>query len=148
MKRTILPLLALVLAALPSSVEGAGRPNLVTTLTGTPNPVAVGSVYRVEARVTNSGTGNAFNASMGVLIGGSYAIRSSPAGSCRAARVGSQTLYYCLVNLRPGQTATIALDSVPGTVGDYTWYAYADSSNTIRESNELDNTATLVETAY
>lgn len=74
---------------------------------------------------------------------------SSPTSvACRAVRSGTYNYVFCTVSLRPGTCQEVQMDVTPGVAGDLTLYVLADSANVLRETDELDNRASVVLTAY
>lgn len=134
--------LAAVGLATPTAAHAIDRPDLVAYASFDRDVLTLGETTIMYAEMANEGTRTATNAYFNMLLpsGVGYSIRSSPrGGSCRAARVGSSTLLYCMVTVRVGATATLALNVTPTVTGDITFNVNADPSNMTRELDETNN---------
>lgn len=139
--------MAVVGLAAPAPARAADRPDLVGYASFDRDVLTLGESTIMYAEMANEGTRPAINAffNMVLPVGVGYSIRSSPrGGSCRAARVGSSTLLYCMVTVRPGATATLALNVTPSITGDITFNVNADPSNMTRELDETNNVGSAV----
>ena len=137
----LLTLAAFGLAA-SAPAQAIDRPDLVGYASFDRDVLTLGESTIMYAEMANEGTRTATNAFFNMLLpsGVGYSIRSSPrGGSCRAARVGSSTVLYCMVTVRPGGTATLALNITPTITGDITFTVNADPSNMTRELDETNN---------
>ena len=146
---TLLPL-ALALGVHPALAYSRGEVSAGASVT--PGSVPVRTSARFVGEMCNDGTTNVAGTSfLGTYIptGVTYRLVSAPTrGVCRAVLTGAYTYLYCTVSLRPGTCGSVNVDVTPTVAGDTTLYVLADSANQIRETNELDNQASVVLTAY
>lgn len=129
----------------------ANGPNLVTQVYLDDAEVPVGTSTRFDIEVCNDGNRSATNTYLSTLLpsGIGYSIAMQPrGGSCRAVRYGSQVYLYCMVTVRPTACVDFVLNVYAATPGDYTLTGVADGNNLLRETNETDNSAAIVLTAY
>ena len=132
-----------------SDAEALPRPNLTASATLTPGEVPVGTASRYTLSMCNTGGGTVYNAYLSTWPVVPYAIVAQPrGGSCRAVRYTTGTYIYCMVTLRAGACGDLVLALTPPAAGDYDIVGYADANNLIRETDETDNTAELVLSAY
>ncbi len=142
-------LIALLLTTAPAF---AATKNVTGYMSVDPGSVPVGTATRLTGGMCNLGTsyvgGTTF---LGTYIptGLSYTVVAAPTrGVCRATRYGTYNYIQCTVALNPGSCDEVLIDVTPAAVGDTTLYVSADSANVLRETNELDNRASVVLTAY
>lgn len=140
-------LFALFLLALPAQ---AATKNVTGAATVDPGAIPLGSSARLSSEMCNAGTSFVG----GTAFLGTYLPQSmgwsvvSTAGYCRSSRYSVYTYIQCTVALNPGACTTVEIDVTPVAVGDTTLYVSADSANVLRETNELDNRASVVLTTY
>ena len=143
-----LPLVAVASLALTGPAFAA-RPNLTATAVVDPGEVAAGTPAVFTAQMCTDSSAGVTNAYMGAYVTTSYSIASQPrGGSCRAVRYTGYTYIYCMLSLRAGSCASLRVNVTPSAIGDYDLTALADGSNLIRETNETDNAAVVVLSAY
>lgn len=144
------PVLVSLAGAFALTPAFAGQPNLVGAASVTPDVVTLGDSASYDAQMCNTGTTTAGNAYLSTLVptGVGYAITRQPrGGSCRAVRYSTGTYLYCMVTVRPGACVDLVLTVTPSVLGDTTLTALADANNLIRESDETDNSGSVVLTA-
>lgn len=145
--------------AVTTTVTAPALPDLQLTMTG---PTSVRGLYAVGAwtmTITNVGTAPASVVNVRWLTnwGGwvnANAVKSGSIGfSCTPPPEYLQQTVYCYGNgvLAPGASASITINAVPpaptnvyGTAGVSTVTATVDYSQQVPESNEANNTATVV----
>jgi len=130
----------------------AATKNVTGYMNVDPGSIPVNTATRLTGGMCNLGTsyvgGTAF---LGTYIptGLAYTLVAPPSGGvCRATRSGAYNYIQCTVSLDPGMCGEVQIDVTPRAVGDVTLYVSADSANVLRETNELDNRASVVLTAY
>lgn len=128
----------------------AGTKNVTAAAAIDPASVPVNTAAHLTSTMCNAGDsfvgGTAF---LGTYLPLSmrYSIVSAP-GVCRATRSGSYQYIFCTVSLDPGVCQDVRIDVTPTTRGNTVIYVSADSANVLRETNELDNRASVTLTSY
>lgn len=139
-----------MLLAFLISTALAGTKNVTAAAAIDPASIPVNTTAHLTSTMCNAGDafvgGTAF---LGTYLPLSmrYTIVSMP-GVCRATRAGGYQYIFCTVSLNPGYCQDVEIDVTPTTRGDTVLYISADSANVLRETNELDNRASVILTAY
>lgn len=133
-------------STLVSNGSGSTLPDLTIAKTG-PSSVVVSSPMTYTLTVNNQGTANATNVKVVDTVPAGLSGITATGTSLFTCGVVAQTVTCSGGAVNQGSNATITIKATaPSATGSLTNTASVDPDNTIPESNELNNTSSLVNT--
>jgi len=126
------------------TVTASTQPDLSVTLADSPDPIVVGNTVTYTLVVSNTGTANATGVDTNFTLptSGFTFGSTTVAGGFTAGAPAGGVIAFTGGSLAAGGTATLTITGTATTAGTLTGGGAAvDPTNTIVESNELNNTA-------